>query len=42
MKGYSRDLVPGIVIDPQERIAVMRKGGAIRVAGKIISRALIV
>lgn len=31
LKGYSRDLVPGIVIDPQERIAIMRKGGTIRV-----------
>jgi stress response protein SCP2 len=32
IKGYTRDLVPGIVIDPKERIAVMRKGGTIRVS----------
>jgi tellurium resistance protein TerZ len=32
IKGYTRDLVPGIVVDPQERVAVMRKGGAIRVS----------
>ena len=31
LKGYTRDLVPGLVIDQQERIAVMRKGGTIRV-----------
>jgi tellurium resistance protein TerZ len=31
IKGYTRDLVPGIAINPHERIAVMRKGGAIRV-----------
>uniref|UniRef100_A0A7S4M701 C2 domain-containing protein n=1 Tax=Odontella aurita TaxID=265563 RepID=A0A7S4M701_9STRA len=30
IKGYTRDLVPGIEIDPRERIAVMRKGGTIR------------
>jgi len=31
IKGYSRDLCPGIVINPRERIAIMRKGGVIRV-----------
>jgi len=31
IKGYSRDFAPNIVIDPRERIAVMRKGGAIRI-----------
>ena len=30
IKGYSRDFVPGITINPNERIAIMRKGGAIR------------
>ncbi|KAL7540957.1 hypothetical protein ACHAXR_010520 [Thalassiosira sp. AJA248-18] len=30
IKGYTRDLIPGIKIDPNERIAVMRKGGTIR------------
>jgi len=30
IKGYMRDIVPGIKIDPFERIAVMRKGGTIR------------
>lgn len=32
LKSYTRDLVPGIVVNPQERVAVMRKGGAIRVS----------
>jgi stress response protein SCP2 len=32
LKGYTRDLIPSIVIDPKERIAIMRKGGTIRVA----------
>jgi len=31
IKGYSRDLCPGIEINPRERIAIMRKGGVIRV-----------
>ena len=30
MKGYCRDIIPDINIDPNERIAVMRKGGTIR------------
>ena len=30
LKGYCRDLVPGINIDPNERVAVMHKGGTIR------------
>eukprot|EP00591_Stephanopyxis_turris_P018778 CAMPEP_0195541866 /NCGR_PEP_ID=MMETSP0794_2-20130614/51310_1 /TAXON_ID=515487 /ORGANISM="Stephanopyxis turris, Strain CCMP 815" /LENGTH=345 /DNA_ID=CAMNT_0040675981 /DNA_START=60 /DNA_END=1097 /DNA_ORIENTATION=+ len=30
IKGYSRDLVPGIKIDKNERVAIMRKGGTIR------------
>lgn len=30
IKGYCRDFAPHIVVDPRERIAVMRKGGAIR------------
>jgi tellurium resistance protein TerZ len=32
IKGYTRDLVPGIHIDTQERIAIMRKGGNIRIS----------
>ena len=32
LKGYTRDLLPSIVINPSERIAIMRKGGTIRVA----------
>ena len=32
LKGYTRDLIPSIVINPNERIAIMRKGGTIRVA----------
>jgi len=39
IKGYSRDLVPGIQINPTERVAIMRKGGAVcledYVAGKL-------
>jgi len=31
IKGYSRDICPGIVINPRERIAILRKGEAIRV-----------
>lgn len=31
IKGYTRDLVPNIQIDPHERVAVMRKGGTITV-----------
>jgi len=31
LKGYTRDLVPSVRIDPTERIAMMRKGGCIRV-----------
>jgi len=31
IKGYTRDLVPGIKIDPTERVAMLRKGGAVRV-----------
>lgn len=30
IKSYTRDLVPGITVNPHERFAVMRKGGAIR------------
>lgn len=30
IKGYCRDFAPDIVVDPRERIAIMRKGGAIR------------
>merc|ERR1719167_1119362 len=32
IKGYSRDIVPNIQIDPYERIAIMRKGGTIRLS----------
>lgn len=32
IKGYTRDIVPGIIIPPDERIAIMRKGGSIRVS----------
>lgn len=35
IKGYTRDIVPGIVIHPDERIAIMRKGGSIRVTDYI-------
>lgn len=28
VKGYSKDFAPSIVVDPHERIAIMRKGGA--------------
>merc|ERR1712038_2078972 len=30
IKGYCRDFAPNIAINPTERIAIMRKGGAIR------------
>jgi stress response protein SCP2 len=32
IKGYTRDLVPNIQINSQERVAIMRKGGTIRVS----------
>jgi len=35
IKGYSRDLVPGIQINPTERVAIMRKGGAVCLEGKL-------
>jgi len=31
LRSYMADLVPGIKVDPNERVAVMRKGGVIRV-----------
>lgn len=31
LKGYSRDLIPNIRIDPTERVALLRKGGTVRV-----------
>jgi tellurium resistance protein TerZ len=37
IKGYTRDLVPDIYIDPKERIAVMRKGGTIRISDYVPS-----
>lgn len=30
IKGYCRDFFPSIKVDPRERIAIMRKGGAVR------------
>jgi hypothetical protein len=36
IKSYSRDIVPGIVVDPRERVAIMRKGGIIRLDGEFI------
>ena len=32
IKGYCRDIIPSIQINPNERIAVMRKGGTIRLS----------
>eukprot|EP00545_Synedropsis_sp_CCMP1620_P013583 CAMPEP_0119029458 /NCGR_PEP_ID=MMETSP1176-20130426/40530_1 /TAXON_ID=265551 /ORGANISM="Synedropsis recta cf, Strain CCMP1620" /LENGTH=607 /DNA_ID=CAMNT_0006985803 /DNA_START=24 /DNA_END=1847 /DNA_ORIENTATION=+ len=32
IKGYTRDLVPDLVVDHQEHVATMRKGGTIRVS----------
>jgi len=44
IKGYSRDLVPGIQINPTERVAIMRKGGAVcledYVTGKLLPETL--
>lgn len=31
LKGYTRDLIPNISIDPTERMALLRKGGVVRV-----------
>jgi tellurium resistance protein TerZ len=38
LKGYTRDLVPKIVINPSERVAIMRKGGTIRIADYLLDR----
>jgi len=32
MKSYTRDLLPNIVVDPTERVAILQKGGAIRLS----------
>ena len=32
LKSYTRDLLPGIHVNPAERVAIMRKGGNIRLA----------
>ena len=34
IKGYSRDIVPNIKINPRQRIAIMRKGGVVRINGE--------
>ena len=30
LKAYMQDLVPGVRVDPEERIALLRKGGVVR------------
>jgi stress response protein SCP2 len=35
MKSYTRDLIPDIAIDPTERVAIMRKGGNVRLSDYI-------
>ena len=32
IKGYCRDIIPNIQINPYERVAIMRKGGTIRLS----------
>lgn len=31
IKSYSKDIIPGIKVDPAEKVSVMRKGGAIKI-----------
>ena len=38
IKGYTRDLIPTITVNPEERIAIMRKGGVVRVEDYVPSR----
>ena len=30
IKAYMQDIVPGVRVDPEERIALLRKGGVVR------------
>jgi hypothetical protein len=39
IKAYSRDIVPGIIINPKERVAIMRKGAVIRLKGECMYNA---
>jgi hypothetical protein len=32
IKGYTSDLVPNLLVDPNDRVAMMRKGGTIHVS----------
>ena len=36
IKGYSRDIIPGIKVNPKERIAILKKGEAIQINDYII------
>lgn len=40
LKGYTRDLIPDICIDPTERVAMLRKGGTVRVTDYLPGHAL--
>jgi tellurium resistance protein TerZ len=40
IKSYTRDLLPRLVVDPTERVAILRKGGTIRLTDYCISRKL--
>jgi tellurium resistance protein TerZ len=39
-KSYTRDLLPSLVVDPTERVAILRKGGTIRLADYCTSKKL--
>jgi tellurium resistance protein TerZ len=39
-KSYTRDLVPGIKVDPHEKVMVMRKGGTIKIRDFCVDKVL--
>ena len=40
LKAYMQDLVPGVRVDPEERIALLRKGGVVRAPAAAAAPAL--
>ena len=39
IKAYMQDIVPGVRVDPEERIALMRKNGVVRTNGYPVAMA---
>ena len=40
IKAYMQDIVPGVRVDPEERIALMRKNGVVRTNGCPVAMAI--